>query len=158
MAQSPNPIPWTRTACRGAACLLETNIRTLSDAVSHTASNVTDMLALETRNVGLLGDAGKANYLEHALSSAVDMQPGTVFRSLTRTSVLLSIRCSLTFPYLDAAQGDIITLDLLTDISVVLEWTAVELVWLVDSPTENILKSCTFEWSSDNTTWVSSRR
>ncbi|RDX51908.1 hypothetical protein OH76DRAFT_1400808 [Lentinus brumalis] len=136
VAQSPNPIPWTRTACRGAACLLETNIRTLSDAVSHTASNVTDMLALETRNVGLLGDAGKANYLEHALSSAVDMQPGTVFRSLTH-----------------AAQGDIITLDLLTDISVVREWTAVELVWLVDSRTENILKSCTFEWSSDNTTW-----
>ncbi|RPD82179.1 hypothetical protein L226DRAFT_497325 [Lentinus tigrinus ALCF2SS1-7] len=134
--QTPNPIPWTRTTCRGAACLLESNIRTVSDAVSHAASKVADILALEVNNAEVLGDAGKANYLEHALSNAVDSQPGSVFRSLTH-----------------AAQGDIIALDSLTDISDAREWTAVELVWLVDSPTEDILKSCTFEWSSDNTTW-----
>ncbi len=46
-------------------------------------------------------------------------------------------------------------LDVLTDISGAHEWTAVELVWLVDSSTEQTLKSCTFDWSSDNVTWVS---
>ncbi|KAI0718946.1 hypothetical protein C8T65DRAFT_637483 [Cerioporus squamosus] len=135
-SQTRSPNPWTRTACRGAACLLETNINILPDAISHTANNVADILALETRNAEVLGDAGKANYLDHALSNAVDMQPGSVFRSLTH-----------------ATQGDIIAIDALTDISVAREWTAVELVWLVDFPTETILKSCTFEWSPDNTIW-----
>ena len=47
------------------------------------------------------------------------------------------------------------TLDVLTDISEAREWTAVELVWLVDSATEGILNASSFGWSSDNVTWVS---
>lgn len=54
----------------------------------------------------------------------------------------------------DAAQGDTLSLDILTDISDAREWTAVELVWLVGAATEDILQACTFEWSSDNVTWV----
>lgn len=78
--------------------------------------------------------------------------------SLVRRGSCLGRCCALRrfTLYLDAMQGDIITLDILTDISDAREWTAVELVWLVDSPTEEILKSCVFEWSSDSTTWVSS--
>ena len=54
----------------------------------------------------------------------------------------------------DATVGDMLSLDLLTDIGDAREWTAIELVWLVDSATEDILKACAFEWSSDGVTWV----
>ena len=61
-------------------------------------------------------------------------------------------------PNPDAAKGDFLTIDVLTDISEAREWTAIELVWLVDSTTEDILKTGIFEWSSDAVTWVSSFR
>lgn len=77
--------PWIRAACRMAACVLETNIRTLPDSTSHTASNISDMLSLEIENARVLGDAGKHNYLYHPLSNAVDAKPSTVFRSLHGT-------------------------------------------------------------------------
>ncbi|KAI0800750.1 hypothetical protein C8Q74DRAFT_1454356 [Fomes fomentarius] len=130
------PERWSRAACRGAACVLETNIRTLPEDISHTANNIADMISLEVRNAEKLGDPGKANYLEHPPSNAVDMKANTVFQSFSH-----------------ATQGDTVILDVLTDISGAHEWTAVELVWLVDSSTEQTLKSCTFEWSSDNVTW-----
>ena len=47
-------------------------------------------------------------------------------------------------------------MDVLTDISEAREWTAIELVWLIDRATEDILKSGVFEWSSDGDSWVSS--
>ncbi|TBU49984.1 hypothetical protein BD309DRAFT_850123 [Dichomitus squalens] len=130
------PQPWTRAACRGSACVLETNIRTLPKEISHTAANVSGMLTLEVENAQALGDAGKQNYLEHAPSNAVDAKTSTTFRSLT-----------------DATKGDAVTLDVLTDISEAREWTAVELVLLVESATESFLTACSFGWSSDNVTW-----
>ncbi|KAI0715028.1 hypothetical protein C8Q76DRAFT_729276 [Earliella scabrosa] len=130
------PKRWARTACRGAACVLETNIRTLPDHISHAASSASDIYYLEAENTRILGDDGKKNYLEYPPSNAVDMKAGTAFRSLSH-----------------ATLDDTVVLDILTDVSDAREWTAVELAWLVDSPTESILKSCTYEWSSDNVTW-----
>ncbi|KAI9056995.1 hypothetical protein FKP32DRAFT_1661484 [Trametes sanguinea] len=127
-----------RAACRGSACVLETNIRLLPDTVSHTASNVSDILNLERRNRDLLDESGKKNYVRHPPSNAVDMQAETAFRSLNH-----------------ATQGDTLSLDVLTDVSDAREWTAIELVWLVNLATEDILKSCAFEWSSDGVTWHS---
>ncbi|OSD06205.1 hypothetical protein PYCCODRAFT_1432018 [Trametes coccinea BRFM310] len=126
-----------RAACRGSACVLETNIRLLPDNVSHTALNVSDILALERRNRDLLG-ASEENYVRHPPSNAVDMLAETVFRSLTH-----------------ATKGDMLSLDVLTDVSDAREWTAIELVWLVNLATEDILKACAFEWSSDGVTWHS---
>ena len=77
--------PWNRAACRVAACVLENNIRTLPDDVSHAATNISDMLSLEIENARTLGDAGKQNYLDHAPSNAVDAKANTVFRSLHGT-------------------------------------------------------------------------
>ncbi|KAI0673657.1 hypothetical protein C8Q78DRAFT_1018289 [Trametes maxima] len=134
--RSDPPTHRTHAACRGSSCVLETNIRLLPDAVSHMASNVGEMLAVERRNVEALGESGKGNYLEYPLSAAVDLKAETVFRSLTH-----------------AAKGDTLSLDILTDIGDVREWITVELVWLVDSGTEDTLQSCAFEWSSDNVTW-----
>ncbi|KAI1793208.1 hypothetical protein LXA43DRAFT_1003413 [Ganoderma leucocontextum] len=127
---------WIHAACRVAACVLETNIRTLPDGVSHMATNISDMLSLEIENTRMLSDAGKQNYLDHAPSNAVDAKASTIFRSLH-----------------GGRRGDKITLDVLTDISEAREWTAVELVLLVDSGTEAILNSSLFGWSSDDVVW-----
>ncbi|KAI0361054.1 hypothetical protein OH77DRAFT_1492195 [Trametes cingulata] len=130
------PVQRTRAACRGTACVLDTSIRLVPDDVTHVATNASDILTIERRNAEVLGDSGKHNYLQYPPSNAVDLKAETAFRSLSH-----------------AVQGDTISLDVLTDISEAREWTAVELVWLVDSATEGILKACTFEWSSDNVTW-----
>lgn len=157
--RSHPPKRWARTACRGAACVLETNIRTLPDHISHAASSASDIYYLEAENTRILGDDGKKNYLEYPPSNAVDMKAGTAFRSLSRTSLHPAYLCPVSptvlLSVVDAALDDTVVLDILTDISDAREWTAVELAWLVDSPTESILKSCTYEWSSDNVTWVS---
>lgn len=67
--------------------MLETNVRTLPEDISHTASNVADLLSLEVRKAEKLGDLGKANYLEHPPSNAVDMKANSVFRSFSRKSL-----------------------------------------------------------------------
>ncbi|CDO73103.1 hypothetical protein BN946_scf185007.g157 [Trametes cinnabarina] len=130
------PKEWVHAACRGPACVLETNIRLLPEIVSHTASNVSDILVIEQRNANLLGESGKHDYLRHPPSNAVDLKAETVFRSHSH-----------------AAQGDTLSIDVLTDVSDAREWTVIELVWLVDLGTEAILKACAFEWSSDGVTW-----
>ncbi|KAI0652386.1 hypothetical protein C8Q79DRAFT_937363 [Trametes meyenii] len=134
--RSDAPTRWTHAAGRGSSCVLETNIRLVPDAVSHIGTNVGQMLAVEGRNIEALGESGKRNYLEYSPSAAVDLKAETVFRSLTH-----------------AAKGDMLSLDILTDIGDVREWNTVEFVWLVDSKTEDTLNSCAFEWSSDNVTW-----
>ncbi|KAH9858325.1 hypothetical protein C2E23DRAFT_803583 [Lenzites betulinus] len=133
---SYTPSHGAHAVCRGSACVLETNIRLVPDGVSQVATVATDILALERRNEEALGDDGKSNYLRHPPSNGVDLNADTVFRSFTH-----------------ARKGDTISLDALTDISDAREWTAIELVWLVNSATEDILQSCTFGWSADNVTW-----
>ncbi|KAH9951005.1 hypothetical protein B0H21DRAFT_720924 [Amylocystis lapponica] len=130
------PTPWTRAACTGSSCMFETNIQLLPDATSHTSNSVANILFLGDRNLENLGEAGKQHYVDHAPSHAVDTKASTWFQSPGK-----------------GRKGDVITLDLLGDISNVHEWTAVEMAWLVDLDTEKILKASTFESSSDNVTW-----
>ncbi|KAI0660596.1 hypothetical protein C8Q70DRAFT_62413 [Cubamyces menziesii] len=134
--RSHAPTERARAVCRGSACVLETNIRLLPDGVSHTAEHVGELLDLERRNAAAVGESGRHNYIQQPLSQAVDSKADTVFRSFAHATV-----------------GDMLSLDLLTDIGDAREWTAIELVWLVDSATEDILKACAFEWSSDGVTW-----
>ncbi|KAI0778708.1 hypothetical protein BD413DRAFT_511125 [Trametes elegans] len=129
----------TRAACRGSACVLETNIRLVPDGVSHIAANVSDMLTLERRNADVLGPSGEHNYLQHPPSNAVDLKTASVFRSFSH-----------------AVLGDTLALDVLADIGSA--WSSVEFVWLVDRATEGILQSSTFEWSSDDVTWHAAPR
>ena len=72
---------WTRAACGGAACVLETNIGILPDATIRIADHAENMLAIEEQNLVILGTAGKQEYCEHPLSHAVDTRPDTAFRS-----------------------------------------------------------------------------
>ncbi|KZT72881.1 hypothetical protein DAEQUDRAFT_722509 [Daedalea quercina L-15889] len=133
--QSP-PSRWTRAACGGAACVLETNIKLLPEATVHTADSAEKMLALEERNLAILGTAGKQEYEAHPLSHAVDTYPDTAFRSFS-----------------NARTGDVVVLDVLGDISDAHEWQAVEMVWLVDKDTADILAASTFESSIDGENW-----
>ncbi|KAI0828984.1 hypothetical protein BC628DRAFT_1315872 [Trametes gibbosa] len=130
------PSHGVHAVCCGSACVFETNIRLVPDGMSQVATIATDILTLEHRNTEVLGEDGKSNYLRHPPSNAVDLKADTVFRSFAH-----------------ATEGDMISLDALTDIGDAREWTAIELVWLVNSATEDILQSCTFGWSSDNVTW-----
>jgi len=136
MGPSP-PTTWTRAACRGATCVLETNIRLLPDTILHSSDNVQNILSLEARNLEILGDEGKQHYEAYPPSNAVDTRPDTAFQSFG-----------------NAKRGDTIVLDILADISDVHKWQTVEMVWLVDSDTEKILYSSTFESSTDNEYWI----
>ncbi|OCH89552.1 hypothetical protein OBBRIDRAFT_778345 [Obba rivulosa] len=131
----PSP-PWTRAACGGSACVMETNIRLLPRTIIHESTNVTNILDLEARNQELLGEDGRAQYLGYPPSHAVDTQGETCFRSPE-----------------DAKNGDVIALDMLSDVGKIKNLTAVELAWLVDSGTEQILKASTFQTSNDNMNW-----
>lgn len=71
-----------------------------------------------------------------------------------RSSVPQGLRLTGTYSLVDAHAGDVITLDFLGDISSANEWPAVEMVWLVDTDTEKILKASIFEVSVDNVDWV----
>ena len=79
------PSSWIHSACRGAACVINTNIRMLPDEISHSAENVSDIFVLEAKNIAALSEHEKTNYLQRPLSNAVDMKPDTIFRSMTRT-------------------------------------------------------------------------
>ncbi|KAL6307702.1 hypothetical protein BKA93DRAFT_767442 [Sparassis latifolia] len=130
------PPTWQRAACRGSSCVLETNIHLLPDTIGHTGDSIQNMLYLEKHNLELLGEAAKQHYIDYAPSNAVDTLTDTSFRSPG-----------------SAKKGDIISIDLLADVSEAYEWTIVEMAWLVDSATEAILDACTFESSMDQLVW-----
>ncbi|KAI0937019.1 hypothetical protein AcV5_005015 [Taiwanofungus camphoratus] len=132
----PPPISWTRAACSGSSCILETNIRLLPDAVSHTSDSIEHMLSVGEKNFEVLGEAGKQHYQEHPPSHAVDTHADTFFQSPD-----------------DAKKGDIVLIDVLADVSNVHEWNTIEMVWLVDPSTEKVLKASTFESSLNNEIW-----
>ncbi|KAH9929659.1 uncharacterized protein B0H18DRAFT_995571 [Fomitopsis serialis] len=136
LADTPPRSRWTRAACSGASCIVETNIRLLPDSAVHTADSVEKVLTVEDQNLALLGTAGKQEYEDHPLSHAVDTRPDTAFRS-----------------FANGRAGDIVVLDILGDISDAHGWQAVEMVWLVDADTEEILHASTFESSVDNENW-----
>ena len=65
--------------------MINTNIRMLPDEISHSAENVSDIFVLEAKNIAVLSEHEKTNYLQRPPSNAVDMKPDTIFRSMTRT-------------------------------------------------------------------------
>ena len=74
-----------------------------------------------------------------------------------RSSVPQGLRHTGTNSLVDARAGDVITLDFLGDINYANDWQAVEMVWLVDTTTAEILKASIFEVSMDNESWVRSQ-
>jgi len=130
------PSAWKRAVCMGSSCVLETNIRLLPEDLGHTSTSVQNMLALEKHNLQLLGDSGKQHYIDFAPSMAVDSRSDTAFISPS-----------------NAASGDIISVDMLADVSDANEWAAVEMVWLVNPDAKTILDACIFEFSSDGDIW-----
>ena len=74
-----------------------------------------------------------------------------------RSSVPQGLRHTGTNSLVDARAGDVITLDFLGDINYANDWQAVEMVWLVDTNTAEILKASIFEVSMDNESWVRSQ-
>ena len=58
---------------------------------------------------------------------------------------------------LDARAGDFIALGFFEDICATKPWRSVEMVWVVDAPTERVLETCVAECSLDGVAWVSVR-
>jgi hypothetical protein len=72
----------TRTVCRKARCVLETNIALFPDDVEHTVAAPREILELESRNRARLDPAAVELYLEHPPSCAVDDLPESYMQSL----------------------------------------------------------------------------
>ncbi|EKM61671.1 uncharacterized protein PHACADRAFT_83532 [Phanerochaete carnosa HHB-10118-sp] len=71
-----------RAVCRGARCLLETNIALLPGNLEHVSLAPGDILDLETQNRARLNDDEAQLYLQHPPSRAVDDRFETYFQSL----------------------------------------------------------------------------
>jgi len=71
-------------------------------------------------------------------------------RALLNRSDIHMIR--LTTSVLDGQSGDLISLDMLFDLSE--ESSYVEMAWLVDAGTAKLLEQCAHESSHDGVTWV----
>ncbi|KAF7966217.1 hypothetical protein HWV62_39479 [Athelia sp. TMB] len=132
----PPKNPIAHAACLGVPCVLSTNIALLPGNITRAAQSATEMLALETSNLALLGPALQAHYVAHPPSAAVDGQAGTAF-------------CSPG----GARAGDTIALDLLVPITQG-GWRNVEMVWLVDRRTEALLRGSAWESSVDGIQWI----
>ncbi|KAH7886036.1 hypothetical protein F5I97DRAFT_1877220 [Phlebopus sp. FC_14] len=126
----------TRAACFGTPCLLETNIRLLPDDVVLECDTAADMLALEDRNMRLMGHDAIAHYIQHALSFAIDGDPSTAFGSRS-----------------NARQGDFILIDMLAMPG---EEAWSEVAFLIPSENEPMLEQSIFESSQDGRHWRSS--
>lgn len=85
--------------CLGRPCLFETTISLLSTEIEHSCECAQDILDVEARNLGILGDK-MAHYSSYPPSFAVDGKPDTAFRSPQ-----------------SATRGDTITLDMLCDVT-----------------------------------------
>jgi hypothetical protein len=70
-----------RSACRGRACVLETNIAVLPARTQHVANKTEDMLLLEKVNIEMIGEPDITTYLENPPSFAVDGRKTTAFVS-----------------------------------------------------------------------------
>lgn len=151
----PGQDPVTRAPCLKFKCLLETTIKLLPPNMVHQGESAVDMLALEENNIKLLGAGQQSHYLDHPPSNAVDglfdtafYSPGSKYDSLPRLSYYLG---DLTLFFTGARSGDSISLDMLSNIS---GYSYIQFVWLVDSGTENILRSAIFEVSQNGVHWV----
>ncbi|KAF8140517.1 hypothetical protein EV363DRAFT_1251147 [Boletus edulis] len=132
---NPEHLHVNRAAALGTPYLLESNIKLLPDDNIPNCLAAIDLLGNEERRAGQIGQDAILHYQQHALSYAVDGNASTAFRS----------------PY-DAKQGDYILIDTLS----VFEFNnaVVELVFLVATNNEDILRRSKYECSSDGKCWL----
>jgi hypothetical protein len=81
------------------------------------------------------------------------MQTRTLFfvaSKVTALCVWFGINTQLS---VDAAEGDILVLDILDSVQQ-MNWTDVEWLWLVEDDMVPVLQASTYSFSSDKRTWV----
>ncbi|GJE89677.1 hypothetical protein PsYK624_057830 [Phanerochaete sordida] len=134
VSRDPEPAETSvaRAACRGARCLLETNIALLPGDLEHICTAPSDMLEMAKRNRARLNDDAAQLYLHHPPSHAVDDRAETFFQSFNH-----------------AAAGDYLIIDTLRPG----EFSSLRMVALVDSGHQAILKASELETSVDGLTW-----
>lgn len=79
----------TRAACKGTACLLETNVALLPDDTIHSSNNIRDILELAETNLRMLGQLSPMQYITYPPSRAVDGDLITFFKSALSALMLL---------------------------------------------------------------------
>ncbi|CAL1694519.1 unnamed protein product [Somion occarium] len=127
--------PIFRAACRQISCVLETNIPLLPNGTTHSAQDAREILSVEKRNLEILGPNAQKSYIDHPLSMAVDGDFGTYFHSIRGARV-----------------GDTITLDFFAEVRAP-ERRHLEMAWLVDTHTVQILRQSEFSSSLDGVNW-----
>ncbi|KAJ7368112.1 hypothetical protein DFH08DRAFT_830370 [Mycena albidolilacea] len=130
-----------RSPCLGRSCVLESTLQSLPDAFATaeaTRRTAMELFAREAQLSPVLTPQFTSNYVNHALSRAVDADPKTFFRS-----------------FQNATEGDTLVFDMLDNVRQ-LNWTGVEWLWLVDSDMAPILKASTVSFSPDKRSWVES--
>ncbi|KAL4246325.1 hypothetical protein ABKN59_008959 [Abortiporus biennis] len=133
-----SPLPM-RASCQGVPCVFETNIRALPVNANHNATSAEDIFIIEKQNYQLLiENGGPDNYLQHPPSYAVDNNRATFFHSLYGSK-----------------RGDYFMIDMLESIafSKPTRVSSIEIAFLVNGPTERILRSSVFMSSQDGDTW-----
>ncbi|KAI0783308.1 hypothetical protein C8Q75DRAFT_795483 [Abortiporus biennis] len=124
-----SPLPM-RASCQGVPCVFETNIRALPVNANHNATSAEDIFIIEKQNYQLLiENGGPDNYLQHPPSYAVDNNRATFFHSLYGSK-----------------RGDYFMIDMLESIafSKPTRVSSIEIAFLVNGPTERILRSSVF--------------
>ncbi|CAA7264841.1 unnamed protein product [Cyclocybe aegerita] len=131
--ETSEPSHVSRAPCHDKPCIFETSINLLPHKIGGSPTSAAEILGLEKDALLILGEAGKSHYLEFPPSHAVDGRADTVFRSPQ-----------------GANRDDYVALDTTKSFSYVKD---AELVFLVDPPTEIILRHSAFESSADGCVW-----
>ncbi|KAJ3517862.1 hypothetical protein NLJ89_g234 [Agrocybe chaxingu] len=129
----PEPLHVSRASCHDKPCIFETSINLLPHEIGGSPTSAAEILRLEKDALLMLGEARKSHYLEFPPSHAVDGRADTAFRSPQ-----------------GANRDDYVALDTTKSFSYVKD---AELVFLVDPPTEIILRHSAFEFSADGHIW-----
>ncbi len=152
-----------RAVCRGVPCLLETNILLLPRSRNRTSSSAKSILSIEKQNRETVGSEGVGHYISYPPPQAVDGHPETFFESFQGLDPQLSrwrpdyILMSLFSSTSDAKDGDYVSLDVLQVVEPALEErSSLEMWWLIDDATEQILLASEFGTSNNGEMWVSS--
>ncbi|KAJ7742445.1 hypothetical protein DFH07DRAFT_836493 [Mycena maculata] len=128
-----------RSPCLGRLCIFESNILSLPDSfVTDTYKTAGEIFSRETELSTALTEEFTSTYIKFPLSHAVDSDPDTSFKS-TR----------------NAAQGDALVLDVF-DAAQQMTQKGVEWSWLVDAGTAQMLRTSTYSYSSDRSSWAES--
>ncbi|KAL0576704.1 hypothetical protein V5O48_005271 [Marasmius crinis-equi] len=124
--QSGPPLELSSTVapCVGAACILETSIGSLANALGSRAQAARSILDVQNQSIRSLQPSDRDTYLKHPPSQAVDGKPETAF-------------C-----HDGVKSGEHITLELLHDVPP--QWSLLELAMLVDPGTGAMIRGASF--------------